>query len=353
MSRVLVTGAAGFIGSRVCAILAGRGHEVIGVDAMLPSAHLADTPPPDGVSSVDINDPAGIDAALAGVDVVSHQAALVGLGVGFSDAPEFARHNDSGTATLLAAMARKEIARLVIASSMVVYGNGSHVTSDGLGVTEVSPRNRDDLAAGVFDHRGPHGQDTRWTLTPEDAPLRPQNHYAASKAAQEHYARAWANCTGGSAVALRYHNVYGPNMPRDTPYAGVASIFRSALAGGRPPRVFEDGRQMRDFVHVDDVASANVMAIESLLEGPGAMFCPLNIASGHPISIGEVATILSDELSGPVPVITGEFRAGDVRHVVADPARAADVLGFRARIDPQSGLRAFAKEPLRETAGAR
>ncbi|WP_139333285.1 NAD-dependent epimerase/dehydratase family protein, partial [Mycobacterium sp. SP-6446] len=167
--------------------------------------------------------------------------------------------------------------------------------------------------------------------------------------AQEHYALAWSESTGGSVVALRYHNVYGPGMPRDTPYSGVAAIFRSSLEKGEPPRVFEDGGQMRDFVHVDDVAAANVSAASVLAGGSG--FTTVNVCSGQPISILEVATALCDarrDSSGAVnPVITGQYRSGDVRHIVADPSRAAEVLGFRAAVRPRDGLREFASAPLR------
>jgi dTDP-L-rhamnose 4-epimerase len=177
----------------------------------------------------------------------------------------------------------------------------------------------------------------------EDAPLRPRSLYAASKTAQEHYALAWSEASGSSVIALRYHNVYGPHMPRDTPYSGVAAIFRSELESGDVPRVFEDGGQMRDFVHVDDIAAANMASVESEHEGFGAF----NVCSGRPISIMEVASELCDVRGAAAPVVTGQYRSGDVRHIVADPARAAEVLGFHAAVDPRDGLREFAFAPLR------
>jgi dTDP-L-rhamnose 4-epimerase len=182
----------------------------------------------------------------------------------------------------------------------------------------------------------------------EDARLDPRSSYAASKVAQEHYTAAWARQAGGAAVALRYHNVYGPGMPRDTPYSGVAAMFRSALERSEPPRVFEDGRQMRDFVHVTDVASANLLALRAARDLPGGAFAPYNVCSGTPVSIGEVAALLArGHGSGLAPVTTGEFRAGDVRHVVASPDRARADLGFRAVVRPEEGLPAFATAPLR------
>ena len=169
-----------------------------------------------------------------------------------------------------------------------------------------------------------------WQVVDEDAPLRPRSLYAASKTAQEHYALAWSEAAHGSVVALRYHNVYGPGMPRDTPYSGVAAIFRSALEKGEAPRVFEDGGQMRDFVHVEDVAAANVQALNSIAPG----FLAANVCSGHPISIREVAAQLSAASGGAAPQVTGQYRSGDVRHIVADPARARTLLGFSAAIAP-------------------
>jgi dTDP-L-rhamnose 4-epimerase len=226
---------------------------------------------------------------------------------------------------------------------MVVYGQGRYECGEH-GLVDPLPRTRIDLDGGVFEHRCPIcGQPVRWRLVDEGAPLRPRSLYAASKTAQEHYALAWAESTGGSVVALRYHNVYGPNMPRDTPYSGVAAIFRSELEAGDVPRVFEDGGQMRDFVHVDDIAAANVAAVDANLDG----FSAFNVCSGRPISILEMATELCETRGDVLPLVTGQYRSGDVRHIVADPALAAERLGFRAAIDPRDGLREFAYAPLR------
>jgi dTDP-L-rhamnose 4-epimerase len=342
--RVLLTGAAGFIGSRVGAALRAAGHDVVAVDAMLPAAHGDDAAPPRDCRQVDIRDPDALAPLLNGVDLVCHQAAVVGAGVDAADAPDYGSHNDFGTTVLLAQMFHAGVTRLVLASSMVVYGQGRY-RCDEHGPVDPLPRRRADLDAGVFEHRCPiGGEQLAWQLVDEDAPLRPRSLYAASKTAQEHYALAWSESTGASVVALRYHNVYGPGMPRDTPYSGVAAIFRSALEKGEPPKVFEDGGQMRDFVHVDDVAAANVAAAAVDRDG----FTTATVCSGQPISIMEVATQLCEARERPVsPVVTGQYRSGDVRHIVADPARAADVLGFRAAVDPRQGLRDFAFAPLR------
>jgi dTDP-L-rhamnose 4-epimerase len=184
----------------------------------------------------------------------------------------------------------------------------------------------------------------------EDAPVDPRNVYAATKVHQEHLCAVFGRETGTPVCALRYHNVYGPRMPRDTPYAGVASIFRSALEAGRPPRVFEDGRQVRDFVHVRDVAAANAYA---LLAEP-AVVGPVNVASGAPRTIGDMASAMSDAfgLGSLRPVVTGEYRLGDVRHVFASPGRAERELGFVAQVDFEEGMRSFARAPLRDRVGA-
>lgn len=348
MPRVMLTGAAGFIGSHIRDLLRQSGFEVIAVDAMIPEAHGISARPPDGVTPIDVTDTAALADLLDGVDVVCHQAAMVGMGVDASDAPLYARHNDLGTAAVLAAMTRTGCRRLVLASSMVVYGPGRLLTADGRPVHEIPTRRAEDARMGDFEYRSPDGRPISWELTGEDAPLLPQSLYAASKVAQEHYAHAWALSTGGSVIALRYHNVYGPGMPRDTPYAGVASIFRSRLAAGEAPLVFEDGGQMRDFIHVDDIAEANLAAVSSGIEG----FSAVNVCSGQPVTIGAVADILSRTTGGPEPVYTGELRAGDIRHIVADPAKARDVLGFAARIAPDQGLGEFASAPMRESANA-
>jgi dTDP-L-rhamnose 4-epimerase len=376
--RVLVTGAAGFIGSHIAETMRAAGHEVRGLDSLTPAVHNGrpDHVPGDLVIG-DVRDPAAVDEALAGMDAVCHQAALVGLGVDLSDLPAYADVNVTGTAVLLEAMGRHGITRLVFASSMVAYGEGAYDCA-AHGRVRPSPRDPGDLAAGRFEPRCPHcAQPLTTTTVGEDAPLDPRNAYAASKVAQEHLATSWARLTGGAAVGLRYHNVYGPRMPRDTPYSGVAAIFRSCLENGLPPRVFEDGGQRRDFVHVRDVARANLLALEAVdrtigngigdgfgngtgigpdpgAEGAeaGALRC-YNVASGEPHTVGEMASALADAFGGIEPVVTGEYRLGDVRHIVASPATAARDLGFRAQTRFAEGIAEFAQAPLREPALAR
>ncbi|WP_405734152.1 NAD-dependent epimerase/dehydratase family protein [Streptomyces sp. NBC_00028] len=330
--RVLVTGGAGFIGSQVVAALRAHGHEAVVYDVRVdPGA--------------DVRDPEGVRRALRGVDAVCHQAAMVGLGNGVADAADYVSHNDLGTAVLLAAMAEAGVRRLVLAGSMVVYGEGRYECPRH-GVVRPGPRAVDDLDAGRFEPLCPMcGADLVPGLVGEDAPVDPRNVYATTKLAQEHLAAAWARCTGGSAVALRYHNVYGPGMPRDTPYAGVASFFRSALARGEAPRVFEDGLQRRDFVQVRDVASANLAALEAS-SAPGALVA-YNTGSGEPHTVGEMARALADACGGPAPVVTGEYRLGDVRHITADSARLRGALGWKAEVGFEEGMAEFARAGMR------
>jgi dTDP-L-rhamnose 4-epimerase len=343
--RVLLTGSAGFIGGAVRAELERVGHEVVGADLMLPQAHgSADLPP--GMHRLDVRDPSGWPPLLDGIDVVCHQAAMVGAGARVADLPDYASHNDLGTAVLLAAMHEAGVTRLVVASSMVVYGEGRY-TCPTHGDQTPAPRAVTALEAGDVDNHCPVcGAALDWALVDETARLDPRSSYAASKVAQEHYTSAWVRQADTSAIALRYHNVYGPGMPRDTPYSGVAAMFRSSLERGERPQVFEDGGQMRDFVHVSDVARANVLALESVVAGDPGRFAAYNVCSGTPVSILDVARLVGSG-SGIDPEVTGRYRLGDVRHVVASPERARAELGFHAAVPPDEGLPAFASAPLR------
>lgn len=345
--KVLLTGAAGFIGRHIAEAAEHAGHEVVGVDVLLPQAHGEGSTTPDGVVAGDVRDPDLLDRLLPAVDVVCHQAATVGNGVDAQDLPGYAAHNDLGTATLLAAMARAGTKRLVLASSVVVYGEGRY-TCPRDGDVPPAPRRESDLARGLFDPRCPRcGDGVEPRLVDEDAPFAPRSGYAASKVAQEHYAASWCTLESARAIALRYHNAYGPGMPADTPYSGVAAIFRSALEHGEPPHVLEDGEQRRDFVHAADIARANLAAIEAVGSGPVGLRA-YNVCSGRPCTIGDMARRLAAVMGGPEPVITGEHRAFDVRHVTASPKAARAELGFEASVDPQEGFAELATAPLRD-----
>jgi dTDP-L-rhamnose 4-epimerase len=345
--RILVTGGAGFVGSHVVDALVDAGHEVVVLDSLV--AHDGSRPPwllhhlgeraarQVDVVEGDVRDPDAWRRALPGVDAVCHQAARVGLGVDFADVVDYVADNDTGTAVGLRALHDVGFrGRVVLASSMVVYGEGRYRCPTH-GDVRPGPRTRADLEAGRFEPPCPRcGAALGWAAIDEDAPLDPRNVYAATKLHQEHLCAVFAREHDGVAVAaLRYHNVYGPRMPLDTPYAGVASIFRSAVARGEPPRVFEDGGQTRDFVHVRDVARANVAALTvqppdgDLADVATEPFVAVNIASGTPRTVLDLADAVCDG-TGLAPRVVGGGRLGDVRHVVASAERAAAVLGFRA-----------------------
>jgi dTDP-L-rhamnose 4-epimerase len=351
MTRLLVTGGAGFIGSAIVGAALAAGHEVRVLDSFRPDVHGARVPSPAGVETIegDVRDRDSVLRALDGVDSVCHQAAKVGLGVDFSDAPDYVGSNDLGTAVLLAGMAERGIRPLVLASSMVVYGEGAY--RGRTGPVRPSPRAVADLDAGRFDPLDADGSPLVPELIVEDAPLDPRNVYAATKLAQEYLASSWARSTGGRVAALRYHNVYGPGMPQNTPYAGVASLFRSAIARGEAPRVFEDGAQRRDFVHVRDVASANLAALAWTTDAPAGSSRAFNVGSGTVHTIGQVATQLAEHAGGSAPVVTGEYRLGDVRHITASSERLRSELGWAPAVTFEEGMREFATAPLRAAVG--
>ncbi|MBS2533390.1 NAD-dependent epimerase/dehydratase family protein [Catenulispora sp. NF23] len=329
--RVLVTGSAGFIGSHVVEALTAAGHEVQTLDL---------------VDGADVREADEVRRALRGVDAVCHQAAKVGLDRTVADAPDYVSHNGFGTSVLLAGMAETGVRALVFASSMVVYGEGRYECPEH-GWVRPGPRREDDLIAGSFEPPCPIcAEPLAPGLVGEDAPLDPRNVYAASKVMTEHLAASWVRLADGArAVALRYHNVYGPRLPRDTPYAGVAALFRSALLRGEAPAVFEDGGQRRDFVHVRDVATANVAALEWAFEAAGRGTSELrayNVGSGTPRTVGEMAAELARAMAGPAPVVTGGYRLGDVRHITASSARIRDELGWRPGVGFADGMAEFA-----------
>ena len=345
--RVLVTGGAGFVGSHVVDALVARGHDVVVLDNLDPAVHGSR---PDYLNEgaayveADLRDEAALAQALRGAAALSHQAALVGVSAGFADAARYAAVNDVGTALVLRAAIEARVGRLVLASSMVVYGEGAYACARDC-AQRPAPRRPADLDRGRFEPPCPRcGAPLEPRAVDEDTPLDPRSVYAATKVHQEHLAWIAMREGGPALTALRYHNVYGARMPRDTPYAGVASLWRSQIARGEAPRVFEDGGQRRDFVHVLDVARANVLAIERHEPAVGAY----NVGSGEQHTILELARALALFLRAPEPLVTGEHRASDVRHVFASSEKAARELGFRARTSFADGVRAYAREPLRE-----
>ena len=357
--RVLLTGGAGFIGHHVHRQLVAEGHDVVVLDSLRPDVHAAQlaggTEPPtrdprtggltperspslDPKSLVvgDVRDAEAVDQALRGVDAVIHLAAKVGLGVDLDDMDDYVSSNSLGTAVLLRAMGRRKVRHLVYASSMVVYGEGRY-ECDRHGVVAPGPRRIEDLRLGQFEPPCPLcGDPLRPGLVDETAPTDPRNTYAATKLNGEHLASAWSRETGGRVAAMRFHNVYGPGMPRNTPYAGVAALFRSALERGEAPKVFEDGHQRRDFVHVRDIASAVAAATNALDDHP--QFAAYNVGSGTVRTIGDLAEELSRAYGGPAPVVTGDYRLGDVRHITASSSRLRETLHWKPDYDLATGV---------------
>jgi dTDP-L-rhamnose 4-epimerase len=341
--RVLVTGGEGFIGSHVTDALVAAGHEV----RVLDLVHALGAPAGDvewlrgDVRDVDV-----VHSAAAGVDAVCHQAAMVGLGVDFADAPAYVSNNDTGTAVLLSVLHEQKFrGRFVLASSMVVYGEGRY-RCERHGLVRPGPRDTARLDRGEWDPACPTcGATLVPEAIPEDAAADPRNVYAATKLHQEHLCFAFGREHRLPVTALRYHNVYGPRMPRNTPYAGVAAIFCSAILAGRAPGVLEDGLQRRDFVHVDDVARANRLALSADPPASSAV----NVASGTPRTVLDLATALVAAAGdkSPPPEVVGGYRIGDVRHVFASTERAQLELGFQAQTKLEDGVRELMSAPLR------
>jgi dTDP-L-rhamnose 4-epimerase len=331
--KVLVTGGSGFIGSHLVDALVAGGDEVVVVDRR-PSPY-----PNPGARYVvaDLAEPATYEPAVAGVEAVSHQAARVGLGRAFGDVVDYAADNDLGTACLLGMLARTDsVRRLVLAGSMVVYGEGAY-RCPACGPVRPGPRSAERLAAGEFDPPCPHcGAALAAEAVAETAAVDPRNVYAATKLHQEHLCTVYGRECRVPVISLRYHNVYGPRSPEDTPYAGVASLFLAALRRGEAPVVFEDGRQRRDFVHVADVVRANRAA----LGAPPGTEGVFNVASGEPRTVLQLAEGLWAALGRPTPpaAVSGHWRMGDVRHIVASPERARRELGFSASVPFAEGV---------------
>ena len=347
--RILVTGGAGFIGSHVVDQLAAAGHEVVVIDSLEPSAHRS---VPDYLRDdveyhrTDIRDPASWREALVGTTAIAHLAGKVGLGVDFGDCTDYVSHNDVGTAVGLGVA--HELGwdgRIVLGSSMVVYGEGRYrCAADG----DVRPARREaaSMSAGDFEPPCPVcGEPLRPVPITEDVSCEPRNVYAATKLHQEHLAFAFGSEHRIAVAALRFHNVYGPRMPRLTPYAGVASIFLSALTAGERPRVLEDGGQTRDFVHVRDVAAAVCAALTTPEPVTGAF----NVASGDPHTVLDLAAGLSAAVDPKLPPsVVGGWREGDVRHVFASPQRLWDTFDCRATVPFDVGVAELAEAPLRD-----
>jgi dTDP-L-rhamnose 4-epimerase len=328
---VTVTGGAGFIGRHVAAELRRHGYAVRVLDALISQVHEGGAPGlPEGVELVrgDVTDRAAVAEALAGADAVIHLAAEVGVGQSMYRIARYVAANDLGTAVLLEALIRKPVGRIVVASSMSIYGEGLYRTADGRPAVNVR-RSRDDIRQGRFEPAAADGGRLVPVATGEDKPADLASIYALTKYAQERAVLIFGEAYGVDAVALRLFNVFGAGQALSNPYTGVLANFASRLANGERPMVFEDGRQRRDFVHVEDVATAFRLALEK----PGIAGHAVNVGSGSSHAVADVARLLAAAMGMPdlTPEILGKARAGDIRNCFADIGRARALLGYAPR----------------------
>jgi dTDP-L-rhamnose 4-epimerase len=341
MKQILITGGAGFIGSHLADTLLAAGHRVRALDSLSPQVHGERDTAPDYLSEDvelmvgDVRDRDAVDRALRGVDVVYHLAAAVGVGQSMYRIEHYTDVNNRGTAVLLEALAEQRVERLIVASSMSVYGEGLYHDRQGRPV-EGAERGRRQLEAGDWETRGPSGEPLTPVPTPEHKRPSLASVYALSKYDQERMCLMVGAAYGIPTTALRFFNVFGTRQALSNPYTGVLAIFASRLLNGKPPAVFEDGRQRRDFVSVSDVARACQLAMER----PASAGEVLNVGSGRSYTIEEVGRRLARVLEREEiePEITGKYRVGDIRHCFADITRARDVLGFEPRVALEDGL---------------
>lgn len=328
MARILVTGGRGFIGRHVTEELLDNGYDVRVLDALIDQVH-GDTEAalPDAVEVLrgDVRDKLAVEAALEGVDGVVHLAAEVGVGQSMYEIARYVGANDLGTAVLLEAMIGRPIKKLVVASSMSVYGEGRYQGEGGEGLGLVRRRS-DQIKSGQWDLVSAQGQPLIPVPTDEEKPVDLSSIYALTKYSQERQCLIFAEAYGLEAVALRLFNVFGAGQALSNPYTGVLANFAARLANGQPPMIFEDGNQRRDFVHVRDVARAFRLALEK----PAAAGHVINIGSGRAYSISQVATLLAEAMDLPelAPEIMNKARSGDIRNCFADIAKARELLGF-------------------------
>lgn len=334
MKRILITGGCGFIGRHVAEELIDHGYETRILDALVEQVHGAEAislPAGSDLIKGDVRDREAIAKALDGVDGVIHLAAEVGVGQSMYEISRYVGANDLGTAVLLEALIERPVERIVVASSMSVYGEGLYITADGRRVGNARRRPKD-VREGYWNPLSPQGEDLSPIPTDEEKPIDLASIYALTKYAQERAVLIFGEAYNVDAVALRLFNVFGAGQALSNPYTGVLANFASRLANGKRPTVFEDGEQRRDFVHVRDVARAFRLALEQR-EAKGHV---INIGSGQPYSIREVARLLAEAMDAPnlKPEILGKARSGDIRNCFADISKASELLGFK----PQSRL---------------
>jgi dTDP-L-rhamnose 4-epimerase len=341
--RTLVTGGAGFIGTHLVRELVARGDQVVVLDSLEEQVHGGCEPDlPASVELIvgDVGDSTAADRALAGVDRVVHLAAAVGVGQSMYEIARYTERNTMQTALFLERLVaqRPLPARLVVASSMSIYGEGEYQCAEH-GRVAPPPRPEEQLLAREWELRCPTcGGELAPVGTREVKSLIPTSIYAITKRDHEELSLVTGAAYGIPAVALRFFNVYGPGQALSNPYTGVAAIFASRLMNGHPPIIFEDGEQSRDFIHVSDIVRAILLALESDRAAGHA----INLGTGRPSTVLQIAQALSAGLEADIePIRNGQYRAGDIRHCVADPQRARELLGFEASVTLEAGMRAL------------
>ena len=347
-SKILITGGAGFIGSHLADLLLAHGYQVRALDNLDPQIHGERRLPPgylnDEVELVvgDVRDADTVRCCLQDIDAVFHFAARVGVGQSMYEVTDYTDVNNRGTTVLLEAMIerakRRPFDRLVVASSMSIYGEGLYRRPDG-GLVGDAERSTEQLRAGRFDPVDRDGAALTPLITPETKTPSLMSVYALSKYDQERLCLLIGNAYGIPTVALRFFNVYGPRQALSNPYSGVLAIFASRLLNGKPPLIFEDGEQRRDFVHVGDIAQACRLA----LEVDEAVGCAFNVGSGSTITVSQVAQQLARTIGVDIePEITGQCRVGDVRHCFPDITLAQTGMGFQPRMRLEAGMEELA-----------
>lgn len=330
MRKVLITGGSGFIGRHLAAELVDNGYKVRVIDALIDQVHseaMADLP--EGIEFIhgDVRDARTVEQALEGIDGVFHLAAEVGVGQSMYEIARYVGGNDLGTGVLLESMIGKPIKRIVVASSMSVYGEGTYRAADGSERGDVR-RTAQGIKSGNWDPVDPRGKPLTPVPTNEQKPVDLASIYALTKYAQERMVMIFGEAYGVDAVALRLFNVFGPGQALSNPYTGVLANFASRLANGEPPLIFEDGKQQRDFVHVRDVARAFRLAMEQK-QASGHV---INVGSGTPYAIADIAHMLAEAMGVRIaPQIMNKARSGDIRNCFADITKARELLGFEPK----------------------
>jgi dTDP-L-rhamnose 4-epimerase len=345
--RVLITGGAGFIGSHLADELLEHGYEVRALDNLSEQVHGPNASRPGYLSPEvellcgDVRDPRKVREALDGVDAVYHFAAMVGVGQSMYELERYTSVNNVGTAVLLEALIEKPVSRLVVASSMSIYGEGLYRDAGG-GLVTTCERGRESLKAHDWEPRDASGRPLTPVPTPETKAPSLSSLYALSKYDQERMGLMIGRAYDIPAVALRFFNVYGTRQALSNPYTGVLAIFASRLLNGNPPLIFEDGLQMRDFVHVSDVARACRLALEAPAENI-ARDPVLNIGSGRRYTVAEIARAMAEAVGRKgrpeaTAEVTGNYRVGDIRHCFADITLARRILGYEPQMPLEQGL---------------